>query len=610
MAGTNQSATNMGPTKQGSTDPKRAEPDSATTPGRIGDGTSRDELLASLLAERDSSATGEFPPEWKRYDALHPGILEELQQLAAMASMANLCFQEPGGEPEAQVLHETTSPLHASLPRDFGDYRLLEVLGEGGMGVVYKARQHSLGRIIALKLIRKGLDARSSDLARFQSETRAIARLSHPNLVPLLEAGEQDGQPFLCMPFIEGETLAERLVRGPLKPREAVQLLAPVAQAISHAHKNGLVHRDLKPSNILIDRLGKPHVMDFGLAKSHPVKQENLAESAEKASDLSLTNTGAIVGTPAYMAPEQAFGFFGEAGPQSDLYSMGVILYEMLTGRPPFRAATPMATLLQILDQEAVQPRLLNRQVDPDLELICMKLLQKQSDLRYANGDDLGRDLEAWLAGQPISLRKAGFRGIWDLFSRVFRETHHAAILENWGKLWMVHSGMVLLICLLTWGLRAWDITNPAIYLSLWTGGWIVWGAIFWKLRTQGGPVLFIERQVAHIWVAAIMASVSIFLVELLLRLPVLSLSPLLAVVAGMIFFVKAGMLSGEFYIYSVLLFLTAIPMAIFPAFNQPIFGIVTALCFFIPGLKYHLQRMREQTRGSRALAGHSSNDK
>lgn len=342
--------------------------------------------------------------------------------------------------------------------------------------------------------------------------------------------------------------------------------------------------------------------MDFGLAKSHSLPTDSLSEASERQPDHSLTNTGAILGTPAYMAPEQAFGFFGKVGPQSDLYSMGVILYEMLTGRPPFRAATPMGTLLQILDQEAVQPRLLNRQVDLDLELIVLKMLQKQSDLRYQDVDKLILDLDCWLGGQPISLRKPGFLGIWDLYSRVFRETHHAAILENWGMLWMVHSGMVLLICLLTWGLRAWDFTNPAIYLSLWTGGWIIWGAIFWKLRTQGGPVLFIERQVAHIWVAAVMASVGIFIVELLLHLPVLSLSPVLAVVGGMVFFVKAGMLSGEFYIYSILMFLTAIPMALFPAINQPIFGIMTALCFFIPGLKYHLQRKREQTSRTAAV--------
>jgi len=548
----------------------------------------RDEVLAALLAAHDPAATVEFPREWLEYETHFPGLLEELKQLLATASMAQVCFQT-SETPVSQTVPANTLPL----PRDFGDYRLLEVVGEGGMGVVYRARQHSLGRVIALKLIRKGLDARSSDLARFQSETRAIAKLSHPNLVPLLEAGEFEGQPYLCMPFIEGETLSQRLSRGPLKPRQAVEILLAVSRAISHAHASGLVHRDLKPSNILIDRLGVPHVMDFGLAKSHSLDPESLAETKDSGSDPSITHTGTILGTPAYMAPEQAFGCFGKVGPQSDIYSMGVILYEMLTGRPPFRAATPMATLLQILDQEAVQPRLLNRQVDLDLELIVLKMLQKQSDLRYKSAELVIADLEAWLSGQKISLRKPGLAGLWDLGSRLFRETHHAAMLENWGLLWMVHSGMVLLICLLTWGLQAAAFTNPIIYLCLWTGGWILWGGIFWRLRTQGGPVLFIERQVAHIWVAAVIASVGIFIIEVLMGIHVLSLSPMLAIVAGIVFFVKAGMLSGEFYIYSALMFLTAIPMALFPFFSQPIFGLMTAICFFIPGLKYHTQSIK-----------------
>jgi serine/threonine-protein kinase len=458
------------------------------------------------------------------------------------------------------------------------------------MGVVYKARQISLGRTVALKVMRKGTEANSSDLARFQSETMAIAKLSHPNLVPLFEAGEQDGQPFLCMPIIEGETLAQRLTRGPLKPREAAKILLDVASAIHHAHQTGVVHRDLKPSNILLDRSGKPLVTDFGLAKSH--HNGNDSSSSGFGHENSITNTGAILGTPAYMAPEQAFRFFGDVGPHSDIYSLGVILYEMLTGRPPFRAATPLGTLLLILDQEPVAPRMLNRQVDPDLEMVCLKALQKEPELRYKTMDCLVSDLEAWLSGNPVSLRRTGLGGIMELAGRLFRETHHAGVLENWGKLWMVHSGMVLVICIFTWGIRMYGITNPVIYLVLWTVGWILWGAILWRLRTRGGPILFIERQVAHVWAAAVFGAFGIFAVEVLLQLPVLSLSPLLAVVACMVFVVKAGMLSGEFYIYAFLLFASVIPMALFPAYNQLIFGAVAAFCFFLPGYKYHKQAL------------------
>lgn len=545
----------------------------------------RDELLADLL-ERLSKQVDN--PAGFDFSKLNPEEMElagELRELLGTISMTRTCLENSQNTP-APLPSQTAGPL----PRIFGDYRLTAILGEGGMGVVYKARQISLGRTVALKVMRKGTEANSSDLARFQSETMAIAKLSHPNLVPLFEAGEQEGQPFLCMPIIEGETLAQRLTRGPLKPREAAKILLDVASAIHHAHQTGVVHRDLKPSNILLDRSGKPLVTDFGLAKSH--HNGNDSSSSGFGHENSITNTGAILGTPAYMAPEQAFRFFGDVGPHSDIYSLGVILYEMLTGRPPFRAATPLGTLLLILDQEPVAPRMLNQQVDPDLEMVCLKALQKEPELRYKTMDCLVSDLEAWLSGNPVSLRRTGLGGIMELAGRLFRETHHAGVLENWGKLWMVHSGMVLVICIFTWGIRMYGITNPVIYLVLWTVGWILWGAILWRLRTRGGPILFIERQVAHVWAAAVFGAFGIFAVEVLLQLPVLSLSPLLAVVACMVFVVKAGMLSGEFYIYAFLLFASVIPMALFPAYNQLIFGAVAAFCFFLPGYKYHKQAL------------------
>jgi serine/threonine-protein kinase len=302
-----------------------------------------------------------------------------------------------------------------------------------------------------------------------------------------------------------------------------------------------------------------------------------------------------MVGTPAYMAPEQVSGQRGTPSPASDVYSLGIILYEMLTGRPPFQGPTPLETVLLVLDQDPVRPSMLNPNVDADVELICLKCIQKDPDLRYASADALANDLEAYLAGEALSVRNGTLGDMTRLFSRVFRETPNAVVLENWGLLWMAHSFTILFQCALTTMMDWNGVTNPGWYLLLWGGGLTVWGGVFWSLRKRAGPVLFVERQVAHVWAGAVAATIGIFVVEILLGLPVLTLTPLLAVVAGMVFVVKAGMLSGSFYFSAAALFASAIPIAFFPAYGPLIFGAVSATCFFVPGLQYYLQRLRSQ---------------
>jgi serine/threonine-protein kinase len=232
------------------------------------------------------------------------------------------------------------------------------------MGVIYQARHRRLQRTVALKMIRPERLMRADDVRRFKNETRIIARLDHPGIVSIFEVGECGGHPFYSMRFIEGTTLAKRLAEGPLPGREAATILARVAAAVDAAHSRGVLHRDLKPSNILIDAAGNPHVSDFGLAKRIEQGQD-------------VTHTGAILGTPCYMSPEQAAGSRGDVGKTSDVWSLGAILYQTLTGRPPFQASNPMDTLLAVLESDPPLPRSFDPGVNRDLEMIALKSLQK-----------------------------------------------------------------------------------------------------------------------------------------------------------------------------------------------------------------------------------------
>jgi serine/threonine-protein kinase len=285
------------------------------------------------------------------------------------------------------------------------------------------------------------------------------------------------------------------------------------------------------------------------------------------------------------MAPEQAVGERGQVTPATDVYSLGAVLYACLTGRAPFQAATPVDAILMILEQEPPPPRLLNPQIDTDLEMIILKALQKPADLRYQTADALADDLTAYLQHEPISARSSQFTQI---LSRAFRPTHHIGVLENWGLLWMLHAAVLLVLCIVTDVIHAQGGVSRWPYMLLWIVGLGTWAIIFWNLRRRAGPVTFVERQIAHIWAASMACSSALYGVEALLKLPPLTLSPVLALIAGSVFVAKAGILSGEFYIHAVVLFLTAIPMAVFPRFALTIFGVVSALTFFLPGLKFH----------------------
>jgi serine/threonine-protein kinase len=303
-----------------------------------------------------------------------------------------------------------------------------------------------------------------------------------------------------------------------------------------------------------------------------------------------MTQTGVIVGTRA-KAPNAA-GNRGLISPATDVYGLGAVLYHMLTGRPVFQAATPVDTLFLVLEQEPLPPRLLNRQIDADLEIIALKCLEKSPSMRYVSADALADDLDAYLASEPISARTTS---ISHWFGRMLRETHHAPLLEQWGLLWMLHSAVVLVMCVLTAWLNWREFRSPLPYLGIWTVGLGLWGALFWSLRRRGGPITFVERQIAHVWAAGVISSSLLFLVEVVLGLPTLTLSPVLAIVGGVAFLVKASILSGTFYVQAGANFLCALAMARWPSVGLLIFGVVNSLSFFIPGWKYYQQRRATQ---------------
>jgi serine/threonine protein kinase len=561
----------------------------------------RDEQLAQLLDQLAGQSQSGRMPDLEAVVREHPTLELELRELWATMVLAE-DFASFSGELNTLTDGGSTSMPDreygvAPIPGRIGDYEPVEEIGRGGMGVVYRARQTSLGRTVALKMILRGGLASASDVARFRAEAESAARLNHPNIVPVYEVGEHEGQPYFSMQLVEGTTLGERLQQRPLTAREAAELLAPICRAIHEAHKNGVLHRDLKPSNILIDETGRAFVTDFGLAKRIPRSESVDGDSLSLST---LTHSGAIVGTPSYMAPEQAAGPRGEISAATDVYSLGALLYAMLTGRAPFQAATPLDTVLMVLEQEPVPPRVLNPSADADLELIAMKCLQKPQDLRYADAGAMADDLQAWLDGDPISARSSQFTQV---LSRAFRETHHASLLENWGLLWMLHSLVVLVLCFVTNLMQIRDSASDSPsrwpYLALWVVGLSIWAAIFYSLRKRSGPVTFVERQIVHIWAGSMIASMLLYAVEWLLGMKILSLSPVIALVSGMVFLAKASMLNGKFYAQAAALFLTGVAMAWIqnseelPNVSISLYGIVAGASFFVPGLKYHRQRIR-----------------
>src|SRR4026209_1130976 len=292
----------------------------------------------------------------------------------------------------------TKSERAAELLGELGDYELLEEIGRGGQGVVFRARQKSLNRIVALKVISLGQWASKAHLKRFRLEAEAAARLEHPGIVPIHEVGERDGQCYFSMKFVEGGQLDEVVRRAPMSIWQGAELIGRVARTVHYAHEHGILHRDIKPGNILLDAKGEPHLTDFGLAR--------LVES-----ESSVTHTLEVLGTPSYMAPEQASGRNEQLTSATDVYGLGAVFYQLLTGHPPFAGGTTYETVRQVLETNPRRPRLWNPKIDRDLSTICLKCLEKDQQRRYSSALALAEDLERWLRLEPIKARRTGIIG-------------------------------------------------------------------------------------------------------------------------------------------------------------------------------------------------------
>ena len=434
-----------------------------------------------------------------------------------------------------------------SASLQFGDFELLGELGRGGMGVVHKARQKALNKIVALKTTLAGGFQSGRDVARLQFEAESAARLEHPNIVPIYGAGVYQGMPFFSMRFVSGGTLAERMKEYARDLPRGAGLLAKIARGVHYAHQRGVVHRDLKPGNILIEN-GEPMIADFGLAKTMDLPS-------------GLSVSGAIVGTPAYMAPEQARGGRGLTT-SADVYSLGAILYEMLTGRPPFRAGSQLETIRLVIEQSPLAPSELGKDLPRDLEAVCLKCLEKNAGNRYATAAELADDLERFRRGEAVLAKPRGVLSRFHLAVKG-RRTDVGSAKENWTKItfWLLlagtlcHLGMFALI-------RS-GATVGAVWALLMT---YFSGYLIHRLRQTVRSRMFStwERHLVNLMLGHLICSFFVALCLLPFKMDdpaatVIVLYPIWAILFALVSFVRASISTGVNYVGSLIYLMLAV---------------------------------------------------
>jgi len=438
--------------------------------------------------------------------------------------------------------HTDRGPAPREVPAGFPGYEVLEELGRGGMGVVYRARQLSLNRIVAVKVLagRGG----AAELDRFRVEAEAVGQLQHANIVQVYEVGVADGTPFYTLEYCPNGNLSRRIAGKPMPAREAAELIRELAVAMETVHRAGIVHRDLKPANVLMAADGRAKVTDFGIAKT--------------ASDTSQTQTGAILGTPSYMAPEQAEGLAKDVGPTADVYSLGAILYECLTGRPPFVGATPMETMRQVLEQEPLPVRLLNPAADQELEKIALKCLEKDPAQRYESAAALAEDLRRHLDGEPITARSVN---LIERLQRELNRSQHDAKMRPWGAGLMGLGGVVFVTHAATSLLLAAAVAEPVAFWGPRAALFVLLGVWLRYFGFGNGllPSNPLERQLWATWLGYLVGFVAMFWVMEAMGHGHLSLYGAAMVLGGAAWFTMGGCIWGGCYVIG-LAFMAAAP--------------------------------------------------
>lgn len=476
------------------------------------------------------------------------------------------------GKDTATLRPEQSDSKIINLLANVPGYELIEEVGRGGMGVVYKARQLQLNRIVALKMILSGAHAGSSDVIRFMSEAEAVATISHPHIVQVYEVNHHNQLPYMALEFVEGGTLSQKLKEGPISGKEAAQLVKQIALGMAAAHEAGVIHRDLKPDNILLNADGVPKITDFGLAKR-----------VEGGSG--ITQTGAIMGTPSYMAPEQA-GVTKDITSAVDVYGLGALLYELITGRPPFRAETHLDTLLQVVENPPAPPRLLNPKVDRDLETICLKCLEKSPANRYASAEALAQDLEHYLANEPIQARSVNW--ISRLSSELERSQYDVQF-SAYGNMFYGFAIIVFLTELLvTWIILEKQSTTMLTATKI--TRIVLLGGVFWCFRPRMGvPTNAAMRIMTSIWLGYL---ITCYVIGITYRLVVqdagaeleLNLYPALAAVTGMAFFALGSTYWGKCYAIGVAYYVLAFFMVWKLEWAPISFGVLWAVVLYTIG--------------------------